>query len=98
MKAHQKSLNFLQEYLDSKTPEELKEEWDEMFPPENDPPKGWVSIEDHLPMWMAKDVQEGSTEYKVKFKDGTTGNTYVSDHSVWYYYAKEIGITHWFNT
>jgi len=68
---YQKSKRLLQEYLDSKSSEELQAEWDEMFPPENDPPKGWVSIEEHLPGWMAMDVAKGYTEYKVKFKDGS---------------------------
>lgn len=87
----------LKEYLDSKTNEELKEEWDEMFPPENDPPKGWVSIEEHLPKWLAIDVAIGCSTYKVKYKDGTEGTADVSDHDVWYYIAKKDGITHWWN-
>lgn len=90
-------LKKLKAYLDSKTPEELQAEWDEMFPPENDPPKGWVSIEDHLPMMLATDVLQGCTMYKVKYADGKENHTCVSDHNMWYYIAKEAGITHWFN-
>lgn len=61
---------------------------------DKDIPHGWVSIEDHLPMMMAIDLLTG-TKYKVKFDDGTESNTFVRDHQMWYYWAKEIGITHW---
>ncbi len=63
----------------------------------NPVPKGWVSIEAHLPMWMALDVVQGYSSYKVRYADGSEGMTKVSDHSTWYYLAKEKGITHWFN-
>jgi hypothetical protein len=59
-------------------------------------PKGWVSIEDHLPMMLAKDLFTG-TAYKVKDKDEKEFVSIVGDHSVWYYEAKELGITHWWN-
>lgn len=62
-----------------------------------DIPKGWVSIEDHLPFMRAIDIDKGGTKYKVKYDDGTEGTTTVGDHNIWYYYAKEDGITHWFN-
>lgn len=62
-----------------------------------DIPKGWVSIEDHLPQMLAMDIMVGYTTYKVKFKDGTESITAVSDHNIWYYRAKEEGITHWLN-
>ena len=87
----------LKKYLDSKTPEELEKEWDEMFPPENDPPKGWVYIEDRLPQMYAIDIMKGYSEFKVKYADGKEDITWVSDHNVWYYAAKDAGITHWFN-
>lgn len=87
----------MREYLDSKTDEELSKEWDEMFPPENDPPKGWVSIEDHLPEMYAIDIMKGYSKFKVKYADGHEDIARVGDHNVWYYIAKESGITHWFN-
>jgi len=86
----------LKEYLDSKTDEELQEEWKDMFGDEPDIPKGWISIEDHLPTMLATDFLTG-TQYKVKFSDGRDGKTPVSDHNVWYYMAKDEGITHWWN-
>ena len=87
----------LKEYLDSKTTEELQAEWEEMFPPENDPPKGWISIEDHLPMMYAIDIGQGYSEFKVKYKNGNEGVNYVGDGNIWYYEAKKAGITHWLN-
>ena len=87
----------LREYLDSKTQEELEADWKEMFGDELEIPKGWVSIEDHLPMMLAIDIGEGATRYKVKYKNGNEGESYVSDHGIWYHFAKKAGITHWFN-
>ena len=58
-------------------------------------PKGWVSIEDHLPMMSASDLMTGYTTYKVKNIDNKESTTIVSDHNTWYYHAKENGITHW---
>ena len=80
------------EILDNITDEELNE----AFPPDTTP-KGWLSIEDHLPMFMGNDIMRGYSEYKVKDKDGKEFKTCVTDHMIWYYEAKEIGITHWFN-
>lgn len=61
-------------------------------------PAGWVSIEEHLPACLAFDfINKGYSEYDVKFEDGSTGVTQVIDHNTWYYYARENGITHWFN-
>lgn len=73
-----------------------KEQIEEFFPP-RDIPKGWVSIEDHLPMWLAMDVAQGYTSYKVKDANGKESTAQVADHNVWYYFAKEQGITHWWN-
>lgn len=61
-----------------------------------DIPKGWVSIDDFLPMMLAKDFLVG-TEYKVKDKDGNEFMSVVGDHNTWHYGAKEQGITHWYN-
>ena len=85
-------LEKLRAHLENMTDEEIKH-----FFPESTTPKGWVDIEDELPMWMALDVADGCTKYKVKFSDGSEGDTYVSDHNTWYVYAKHAGITHWFN-
>lgn len=81
--------------LDSLTEEELKEHKEKYFP-ESTIPKGWVSIEDHLPQWLAKDVIKGYTNYKVKdeISEFVTG---VTDPNIFKYYAMECGITHWFN-
>lgn len=72
------------------------EEWDKYFPKDTKP-KGWISIEEHLPMMNAIDIINGGTKYKVCYKDGTEDYSIVSDHNTWYYYAKEEGITHWLN-
>ena len=66
------------------------------FPPDTRP-KGWLSIEEYLPMMYAIDIIQGYTIYKVKDKDGNEFESAVSDHNVWYYVAKEAGITHWWN-
>ena len=60
-------------------------------------PKGWLSIEEYLPMMCAIDIVQGYTLYKVKDKNGNEFESAVSDHNNWYYYAKEEGITHWWN-
>ena len=73
-----------------------QEEIDKYFPKDTKP-KGWLSIEEYLPMMKAMDIMIGGTEYKVRYEDGTEGCSMVSDHNIWYYYAKETGITHWLN-
>jgi len=85
-------LKKLKEAMDSITPEEM-----EKYFPEDTRPKGWISIEDSLPLMYAIDVVKGYTTYKVKYEDGTIAETGVSDHNVWYYDAKDAGITHWYN-
>ena len=88
-------LNVLKEYLDNMTPEQ-EAEMKEHFRDKN--PKGWVSVEDALPMWKALDVAKGYSEYKVKNKDGKEFMTQLTDHQTWYHFvAKENGITHWWN-
>ncbi len=77
--------------------ENMTEEDKQKYFPVSTTPKGWVSIEDELPMWLANDVAQGYSEYKVKSSDGTEGFSCVSDHNTWYYYAKQVGITHWYN-
>lgn len=62
----------------------------------DDTPKGWLSIEDYLPQWIGEDVIQGYTEYRVKDEFGES-ITRVTDHELFYIYAKEVGITHWLN-
>jgi hypothetical protein len=73
------------------------EEREKYFPKDDNIPLGWVSIEDALPMWMSKDIIKGYSVYKVKDKNGDEFDVAVSDHNIWYHYAKKIGITHWWN-
>lgn len=79
------------EGLDEKGLEELRKFF------KDDTPKGWLSIEDHLPHWLACDVAQGYSIYKVKDKKGNEFESAVCDHNTWYYMAKEVGITHWLN-
>lgn len=60
-------------------------------------PKGWLSIEDHLPVMLAKDIMQGYSVFKVRDKSGKEFDTHVTDHNIWYYHAKDAGITHWLN-
>jgi len=60
-------------------------------------PKGWISIEDHLPECYAHDLLNGGTTYKVKDQAGNQWESNVTDHHMWYHKAKELGITHWYN-
>lgn len=86
-------INKLREYLKNRTPEQIEEDR-EFF--RDKTPKGWISIEDHLPKLRAVDFMTGST-YKVRDADGKEFDTVVGDHNVWYHEAKAIGITHWLN-
>ena len=81
------------EALDKITPEDI-----EKYFPEDKTPKGWLSIEEHLPQLMVEDfINKGYSTYKVKDKDGNEFESDVTDHHMWYYMAKDVGITHWFN-
>ena len=82
----------IDEFLANITQEEINK----YFPPDTRP-KGWLSIEEYLPMMCAIDIVHGYTLYKVKDKNGNEFESAVSDHNNWYYYAKEEGITHWWN-
>jgi len=73
-----------------------QEDMDKYFPKDTRP-TGWISIEGSLPHMMARDIMKGYTEYKVKYKDETTGIGCVTDHNTWYYSAKEDGVTHWWH-
>ena len=89
-------LEEMRKKLDEALANMTQEEIDKYFPPDTRP-KGWLSIEEYLPMMKAIDVMQGYSIYKVKNKEGNEFETAVSDHHVWYYMAKEVGITHWWN-
>lgn len=81
--------------LENITPEDIEK----YFPPDNTP-KGWVSIEDHLPAVTCDDLLNHGAMVRivrVKDKDGNEGKSQVGDHHMWYYGAKDAGITHWWN-
>ncbi len=82
--------------ISNMTPEDI-----EKYFPEADPiPNGWVSIEEHLPAVTIDDFLKHNAivrMIKVKDKDGNEFESQVGDHQMWYYIAKEAGITHWWN-
>ena len=84
----------LKEILDNQTPEEHAATV-EFF--RDKTPKGWLSIEEHLPKFRAMDIMQGCSIYKVRYADGHEDETCVSDHTMWYYLAKEEGIVEWLN-
>ena len=90
----QKSIDSLKHHLENMTEEE-KAEMKEHFRDKR--PKGWLSIEEYLPMMLAQDIMNGYSIFKVRYADGKEGNTYVTDQNTWYYMAKVEGITHWLN-
>ncbi len=63
----------------------------------DDRPKGWLSIEEYLPMMPVDDLVQGYSVFKVRDKDGKEFETRVTDHHIWYYHAKDAGVTHWLN-
>ena len=83
------------EALKNLTPEQM-----EKYFPEDKTPKGWVSIEDHLPAVTCGDFLEHGAIVrfvKVKDNDGNESESQVGDARMWYYIVKEHGITHWWN-
>lgn len=88
----EKASKLLRESLDRMSQDDI-----EKFFPRDTKPKGWLSIEEYLPMFMAIDITNGYSIYRVKYSDGTIGESRVVDHNIWYYDAKEAGITHWYN-
>ena len=74
--------------------EKLKEKY---FPKESNTPKVWISIDESLPTLRALDLFEGGTEYKILFEDGFEAYSRVTDPNTWYYWAKEVGVTHWYS-
>ena len=91
----EESISRMRKYLQNVDKNEIKEFFDKL----PKPPKGWVSIDEFLPMCLAIDyIRQGYTEYKVMDANGKEFITHVCDHGVWLYeYAKPNNITHWFN-
>ena len=88
-------LKALREHLSKMSEEEKLKLKDELT---DKTPEGWLSIEEHLPaMRMGDLLEDGYRKIKVRFKDGKEDISRVSDHNIWYYEAKEAGITHWYN-
>lgn len=85
----------LREHLDSMSEDEIEEIRQKYFT--DNRPKGWLSIEEHLPMMKAIDITQGYSVFKVCNTYGFEHESKVSDHNTWYHHAKEIGITHWLN-
>lgn len=88
-------LDNLRNHLDSLSEKEIEEIREKYFTDKR--PKGWLDIEQHLPMMFAIDILQGYSVFKVRDADGNEFETKVTDHNTWYYHAKEIGITHWLN-
>ena len=82
-------------FFDNLTEEDIERIKQEYFP-EPTIPKGWVSIEDHLPQFLAKDIEIGHSTYKVKSEEEEYYMCVV-DPNIFYHEAKESGVTHWFN-
>jgi hypothetical protein len=92
------SLASLRKFL-KETPKEELDKFFEKYKPK-EIPKGWIDIETHLPMVSGQDCIDNGAMVKfikVKNKDGEESDSQVGDHNTWYYYAKESGITHWWN-
>ncbi len=91
------SLEKIKEAFNKLSPEEW-EEINKEFEKEHPPiPKGWLSIEDYKPMMYAKDIMKGYSEFKVRDINGNESIAHISDGNIWYYLAKEQGITEWYN-
>ena len=89
-------LDKMSERLDEALSNISQEDIDKFFPIDTKP-KGWLSIEEHLPMMLAIDIVQGYSVYKVRDKHGNDFQSAVTDHDTWYYRAKAQGITHWYN-
>ena len=93
---HNKSIKKLEEFLNNMSDEE-RADMKEHFKG-RDLLKGWIDIEEHLPYCTVDDmIEKGYSTYTVKDIDGNTWKSHVADHTVWYYLAKQAGITHWYN-
>jgi len=86
-------LEKLRKAIKNITPEDI-----EKYFPKDTTPHGWVNIEDHLPKCMIDDfIEQGYSIYRVKTKGGDEFDIGVCDHDAWYYDAKKMGVTHWWN-
>lgn len=85
----------IDDFFDNLSEEDIERIKQEYFP-ESTIPKGWVSIEEHLPQFLAKDVGKGFSTYKVR-GEGREQYMNVVDPNIFYYEAKELGVTHWHN-
>lgn len=93
---NRKKFDRLEEQLD-KFLQEMKDDYFKEYIEESIP-KGWVNIEEYLPQCLGGDfVTKGYSSYKVLDKDGNEFESKVNDSKIWYYKAKESGITHWWN-
>lgn len=89
-------LDDMNKKLDDALSKLTKEEIEMYF--SDNTPKGWVSIEDDLPQCLAMDfITKGYSVCRVKDNNGNEFDSHVTDHNVWYYEAKDAGITHWWN-
>lgn len=87
----------IDDFFNSLSEDEIIKLKEKYFPKEDGAPKGWVSIEESLPTLRASDLFEGGTEYRILFNDGFEAYSRVTDPNTWYYWAKERGVTHWYN-
>ena len=62
-------------------------------------PRGWVHIETWLPECRAEDlINKGYSTIKVKYEDGHVRDANITPSPrSWYEFAKQTGITHWWN-
>ena len=84
----------IDDFFDNLSEEDIERIKQKYFP-ESTIPKGWVSIEDHLPQFLVKDVEVGYSTYKVRNEEEFYMD--VTDPNIFYYKAKELGVTHWHN-
>jgi hypothetical protein len=84
------------DFFKNKSESEVKSIKEEYFPP-NNIPHGWISIDEHLPVFKEEDMMDGFSQYKVKFEDGAIGFTAVADPETWLDHAKRKKVTHWYN-
>lgn len=91
------SLDLLDQHIRNMT----EDDWDKYFPDRHKKQvEEWVNIEDELPVVRCCDIgrNEAFLARVVKVKDinGKEFHSQVGDHLMWYYMAKENGITHWY--
>lgn len=91
-------LKKIDEILNSQLAKETADTINKLYGQEPPIPKGWVSIEEHLPSCYVEDfITKGYTDIKVRNVQGEEFDTCVSDSLIWYYSVKEAGAVEWFN-